>query len=98
LRQLGRFPGLEERRQKRLVALDQSRFTRRRAEMLEANHEIFAVCGLGLQPLDELQAPHKPKPLGLDLRRARSAPMLCIEAADPGLVKLGRFQQEPLGG
>jgi hypothetical protein len=49
-----------------------------------------------LQALDELQTSHKPKPLSLNLRRTRPAPVLCVEAADPGLVKLGRFIQEPL--
>jgi hypothetical protein len=49
-----------------------------------------------LQPLDELQTPHKPKALSLDLRWTGPAPMLSIEAANPRLMKLSRFTQEPL--
>ena len=55
------------------------------------------VDRLLLQSLDELQAAHEPQPLGFDLGRARPASMLRVEAADPGLVKLGGFAQEPLG-
>jgi hypothetical protein len=51
-----------------------------------------------LQSLYELQSSHEPKSLSLNIRRSRPSPMLSIETADPGLMKLSRFAQEPLCG
>ena len=81
-----------------MVALDQPRFPRLAVELAQLDNEIVGLAGLGLQSLHELQAAHEPKALGLDLRRSRPAPMLGVETADPGLMKLSRFHQEPLGG
>ena len=54
------------------------------------------VGSLRLQALDQLQASDESKTLSFDVWRARPAPMLSVEPANPGLVKLSRLIQEPL--
>jgi hypothetical protein len=70
--------------------------TRGLAELPEPIDQRFGLGRLGLEALNELQTPHESKPLSFDVWRARPAPMLRVETPDPGLVKLGRFIQEPL--
>ena len=47
-----------------------------------------------LQTLHELQASHETQPFGLDFGRPRSASMLRVEAADPGLMKMAPLPSE----
>jgi len=67
-------------------------------QLAQLDHQMVVLRGLGLQSLHELQPAHEPQPLSLDLRWTRPPPMLGIETPDPGLMKLRRFTQEPLGG
>jgi hypothetical protein len=90
------LPRLQQRRQKRLIALDQARFARRGRQRSEPFQQARALERLLLQPLHQLQATHQPKALGLDLRRSRSFAMLGVESADPRLVELCCFAQKPL--
>jgi hypothetical protein len=93
---LRRFPGLQQGSQKRLVAFDQPRLARGTAQLLQLEDQTFGIRRLLLQTLKELQAPDKPKPLRFDFGRPRPASVLRVETAYPGLVKHGRFTQEPL--
>jgi hypothetical protein len=96
LRQLGCLPRLQQSRQKWLIAFDQACFARRCTQLPQLDQQLIRLGCFLLQPLDELQTPHKPKALSLDLRWTGPAPMLSIEAANPRLMKLSRFTQEPL--
>jgi hypothetical protein len=97
LRQLGRLPRLEQCRQKRLIAFHEPRLTRRSRELAQARVETLPVVRFSLQTLHELQTTHQAQPLGFNLRRARASSILGIETPDPGLMKLRRFAEEPLG-
>jgi hypothetical protein len=89
---------LEQRDQEGLISLDETCLARRVRQLAQATGELEALNSLRLQALDKLQPPHQAQPFGFHIRWSGPPPMLCVEAADPGLVKLRRFTQEPLFG
>jgi hypothetical protein len=94
---LRRFPRLEKCVQKRLIAFDQARLARRHAQLAQLRLQVIGAGRLLLEALDELQTPHKPQALSLNVGWTRPTAVLRVEATDPGLMKLSRLTQEPLG-
>ena len=66
---MGGLPRLEQRGEKRCVALDQPRFAWLAAELAQLVDKVVRLRALGLQSLYKLQTPHEPKALGLNIRR-----------------------------